>query len=151
MAAVFGLPVSDYLTETGADGTDKPLAREKFYIPGSLMEADVDNTNPLAYGMPGKVDLFFDSSPTFRLAPNAALKGTTAVAWFGGPKTLTSGWAWGQEYLNGGTAALAGKVGKGSVVVLGPEVSFRGEPHGTFKLLFNGLFYGGLEPVMLKN
>ena len=45
---------------------------EKFYIPGSLMRADVDTTNPLAYGMPSQVDIFFDSSPTFRLPPNAA-------------------------------------------------------------------------------
>ena len=34
------------------------------------------------------------------------------------------------------------RIGKGSVIVLGPEVTFRGQPHGTFKLIFNGLFSG---------
>ena len=149
MAEAFGLPYSDYLVEKAPGGPEKPLAREKFYIPGSLMRADVDNTNPLGYGMPSQVDIFFDSSPTFRLTPNAATQGTAAVAWYGSAHTLTSGWAWGEEYLNGGTAVAASKLGKGSVVVLGPEVSFRGEPHGTFKLLFNGLFYGSLQPVTL--
>jgi hypothetical protein len=149
MAESFGLPISNYLVERAPNAADKPLAREKFYIPGSLMEASVDNTVPLAYGMPEKVDMFFDNSPVFRLAPNASSEKTVAAAWFSTPHSLVSGWAWGQEYLNGGTAAVAGKLGDGNVIALGPEVSFRGEPHGTFKLLFNGVLYGGLHPVTL--
>jgi len=148
MAEIFGLPYSDYLVEKAPGAPDKPLVREKLYIPGSLMRADVDITNPLAYGMPRQADIFFDSSPTFKLPPSASSQGTSAVAWYGGPHTLTSGWAWGEEYLNGGVAVAASKLGKGSVVIRGPEVSFRGEPHGTFKLLFKGLFYGGPQPVM---
>jgi hypothetical protein len=31
-----------------------------------------------------------------------------------------------------------------------PEVTFRGEPHATFKLLFNGLFYGNAQAASLK-
>ena len=30
---------------------------------------NVDNTNPLAYGMPKQVDVFFDNSPVFKLEP----------------------------------------------------------------------------------
>jgi len=26
--------------------------------------------------------------------------------------------------------------------MFGPEIAFRAQPHGTFKLLFNGLLYG---------
>jgi hypothetical protein len=33
---------------------------------------------------------------------------------------------------------------------MGPEVTFRGEPHATFKLLFNGIFYGSAQPASLK-
>jgi len=149
VAEWFGIPVKNYLTEKGPDGKDRPLPREKFYIPGSLLRANVDNTNPLAYGMPAQVDVFFDSSPVFRLEPDAELKHTTAVAWFSGSEVLDSGWAWGQQYLDGGTAVAEASVGQGKLVLLGPEVNFRDQPHGTYKLLFNGLYYGSAKPAAL--
>ena len=33
-------------------------------------------------------------------------------------------------------------MGKGHVVLFGNEVNWRGQPHGTFKLLFNGIYLG---------
>lgn len=148
MARLLGLPVTNYLTERGADGKDNPLPREKFYIPGSLMKVTVDNTHPLAYGMQDEADVLFDNSPVFRIVPDAKMK-STPVAWYTGLETLRSGWAWGQAYLDGGTAIAEGNVGEGKVLVLGPEVAFRGQPHATFKFLFNGLFYGNAQPKSL--
>ena len=150
MAELFGIPVKNYLVEMGADGKEHALPREKFYIPGSLMKATIDNTNPVAYGMPDTVDVFFDSSPVFRLEPTAALKRTSAVAWFSGTALLDSGWAWGQQYLDGGTAAAEASVGQGKVVLLGPEVAFRAQPHATFKLLFNSLYYGSAKQAVVR-
>ncbi len=148
MAQLLGVPVANYLTERGADGVDRPLPREKFYIPGSLMRATIDNTNPLAYGMPPTADVDFDNSPVFRIVPNANVR-PTPVAWYSGTETLDSGWAWGQAYLDGGTAILEASIGAGKVFVIGPEVTFRGQPHGTFKLLFNGLYYGSAQLTTL--
>ena len=34
------------------------------------------------------------------------------------------------------------QVGKGRLFIFGPEITFRAQPHGTFKLLFNGIYYG---------
>jgi beta-galactosidase GanA len=149
VAELFGVPVKNYLTEKGPDGKDRPLPREKFYIPGSLLRTSVDNTNPLAYGMPRQLDVFFDSSPVFRLEPDSESKRTAAVAWFSGPEVLDSGWAWGQQYLDGGTAVAEASVGEGKVVLLGPEVNFRDQPHATYKLLFNGLYYGSAKTAAL--
>jgi hypothetical protein len=150
IAEYLGIPVSNYLTEMGSDGKPRALPSDKFYVPGSLLKASVDNTNPLAYGMPDKVDVFFDSSPVFRLGPDAAQKHTQAVAWFNEPHVLQSGWAWGQQYLNGGTAIVEASVGQGKVLLLGPEVAFRAQPHGTFKFLFNGLYRGNARDVEMK-
>ncbi len=150
IAEVFGIPVSSHLVEKGADGKDRALPGEKFYIPGSLLKTHIDNTNPLAYGMPEQVDVFYDNSPVFRIGPTAAMKKTNTVGWYSGTDVLDSGWAWGQQYLDGGAAVAEATVGEGKVVLLGPEVNFRDQPHGTYKLLFNGLYYGSAKPAALK-
>ena len=145
-----GLPIANALIERTEDGSERPLQREKYYIPGSVLKVRVDNTNPLAYGMGGKVDVFFDNSPVFRLRPEALMKGVKPVAWFESDKPLRSGWAWGQRYLQDGVAVVEAQVGKGKLFLFGPEITFRGQPHGTFKFLFNGIYYGRAEPVTLK-
>ena len=149
-AEAFGLPVSNYLTEMGADGQPHSLPRDKFYVPGSLLKMNVDNSNPLAFGMPKQVDVFFENSPVFKLGPTVEMQHTSPVGWFAGKTVLDSGWAWGQQYLDGGTAVAEATVGEGKVVLLGPEVNFRDQPHGTYKLLFNGLYYGNAKDAPLK-
>jgi Zinc carboxypeptidase len=145
MAEPLGIPVKSYLTEKAPDGRTRALPQEKFYIPGSLLKMTVDNKNPLAYGMPETADVMFDNSPAFRLEPDAALKHTSTVAWFSGPKLLSSGWAWGQQYLDGAAAVVDASIGSGKVLLLGPEVAFRGQTYGSFKLLFNALYYGSAK------
>jgi hypothetical protein len=149
VAEALGLPVKNFLSEMGPDGRERNLPREKFYIPGSLMRMNIDNTNPLAYGMPKQVDVFYDNNPVFRMEPTAAMQKTQAVGWFQGTQTLASGWAWGQQYLDGGTAVAESTLGEGKVVLLGPEVNFRDQPHATFKLLFNGLYMGSAKAAPL--
>lgn len=143
LGSLLGLPLGDALTEHGADGKETPLPPEKFYVPGSLLTVKVDNTNPLAYGLGKNVDVFFDRSPVFRMRPDSEILGTKPVAWFADSKPLHSGWAWGQQYLEGGVAIAHARLGKGSVSLLGPEVTFRGQPHATFKFLFNGVSMAG--------
>ena len=149
IAGHFGLPLGNHLAERQPNGTERRLGNEKFYVPGSVLQVAVDATSPLAFGVGDKVDVFFDNSPTFRLEPDAAIKGVKAVAWFDSPAPLRSGWAWGQQYLDGGTAMVEATVGKGKLFLFGPEVMFRGQPHGTFKFVFNGIYYGTATPVNL--
>ncbi|HLK63143.1 MAG TPA: M14 metallopeptidase family protein [Bryobacteraceae bacterium] len=145
----FELPVSNALVERSSDGTDARLPNTKFYIPGSVLQASVDPALPIAYGIPEKVDVFYMNSPAFRLAPGADQKGVRPIAWFSGPKPLRSGWAWGEQYLNGAVEAIEGDIGKGKVYLFGPEITFRGQPHGTFKFLFNAIYLAGATPVTL--
>ncbi|MFW6159813.1 MAG: M14 family metallopeptidase [Acidobacteriota bacterium] len=142
LAYHLGLPVKDGLTEVLADGTVRPLPRDKFFIPGSVLEVRVNNCSPLAYGLPDRVDVYFNRSSVFHLTPEASVKELQPVAWFDKDKPLRSGWAWGQHYLKNGTAVLECKVGKGNLFLFGPEITFRAQPHGTFKFLFNGIYYG---------
>jgi hypothetical protein len=145
LSELLALPVRSALTEIGPDGKDRELPGEKFYIPGSLIKAHVDSNNPVAFGMPSNVDMFFDRSPAFHLSPDAGIHGATVIAWYGRGDLLDSGWAWGQHYLQDSLAAVRIPDGKGSVILLGPEVMFRGQPHATFKLLFNGVFLSAAQ------
>ena len=139
LAAHFDLPVENHLVERSPTGAARRLGSDKFYVPGSILEVNVDNTHPLAWGMGETANLFFRNSPVFRLRPNAAAQGVVPVAWFG-PDSLRSGWAWGETFLEDGVAAVAAKIGDGNVFLFGPEINFRAQPHGTFKLLFNGIY-----------
>ena len=34
--------------------------------------------------------------------------------------------------------------------MFGPDITFRAQPHGTFKFLFNGIYLGGAEETELE-
>jgi hypothetical protein len=92
--------------------------------------------------MPGEVDVFFDESPVWRpraTGANGPTDELRRVAWYEAARPLRSGWAWGQERLQGGLAAAQARVGRGTIYLFGPEILFRAQPHGTFKFLFNGI------------
>jgi hypothetical protein len=142
LAKHLGLPVTNHLVERTQTGVERDLPRERLFIPGSVLQAAVDNTHPVAHGMANKVDVFFDNSPVFTLGPDAAMKGIRPVAWFDSAAPLRSGWAWGQGYLKDGVAIAEAKVGRGHLFMMGPEITNRAQPHGTFKFLFNSIYYG---------
>lgn len=145
-----GLPISDALVEKLEDGTEERLKREKYYVPGSVLQVKIDNGSPLAYGMNERADIYFNNSPVFSLHPDAVAKGVRPVAWFDNPSPLRSGWAWGQHYLDQAVAVIEAQVGKGKLFLYGPEIIFRGQPHGTFKFLFNGIYYGAATITNLQ-
>lgn len=141
LAYHLGLPVRNALTEMTPAGTERPLPAEKYYVPGSILRVTLDSTHRATWGMANQTDVYFDSSPVFKLAPDAVAKGTvTPLAWFSTDKPLRSGWAWGQAYLRDGVTAFSAKVGEGQLIAFGPEITFRAQSHNTFKLLFNQLY-----------
>jgi hypothetical protein len=147
LAQLFELPVGNHLVEKAPDGSSRPIPSEKYYVPGSVLRMAVDNTAPLAHGITNPVDVFFDNSPVFKLAPDATMKGIRPVAWFDTATPLRSGWAYGQGYLEGGVQVIDASVGKGKLILYAPEITFRAQPHGTFKFLFNGIYLAARQPA----
>ena len=135
LATQLKLSIADHLVENG-----QPLPRTKFYTPGSVLAARFDVTQPLAYGLTEETNVFFDDSPAFRLAPGSDTATVHRVGWFDSATPLRSGWSWGQQYLQNGVVAADVRVGKGRVVLFGPEILKRAQPHPTFKLLFNAIY-----------
>ena len=141
LAGHFELPLENHLVENGS-----ALPRARYFVPGSVLSARVDTSHPAAAGVsaaagvPARVDFFFDNSPVFKLGSGAAAAGVRAIAWFDTATPLRSGWAWGQHYLKDGVVAVEARVGKGRVLLFGPEILHRAQPHGTFKFLFNSVY-----------
>jgi len=145
MASHADLPLSNHIV----DGIGNPLTPAEYYVPGSVLRLRVDNTNPLAFGMDETVDFFFNNSPVFRMLPEAHSRGVNPVAWFDTETPLRSGWAWGQNRLKGGVTVVETSIGDGHLYLYGPEVINRGQPHGTFKLFFNGIHLAGATEARL--
>jgi hypothetical protein len=142
----FGLPVRNAVAGV-------PV--ERFFIPGSLLGLSVNNTHPIAYGMPPDGAAFFVRSRAFRVIPPARTGDQQApeqpvevVARYADKAVLRSGWALGGErYLAGKPAVLRVKQGQGDVVLIGFRAQFRGQPRNTFKLIFNTLHGATLQEM----
>jgi hypothetical protein len=145
LAYHLGLPLQSALTERNADGRLRNLPDDKFYIPGSILSVRVDPAQPVAWGLPERLDVYFDRSAVFGRPANLA--GFQPVAWFDSDTPLRSGWAWGQKFLKDGVTLATIAVGPGKLYLFGSEVAFRGQTHGTFKLLFNSLQLATAKPA----
>lgn len=139
LAYHLSLPVSDALTEM-VDGESVRLPGEKYFVPGSVVRMHINTNHAANAGMNPETDVMFNNSPVFRLQPAATAAGVEALAWFGKENPLRSGWAWGASYLQDGVTAFVAPVGQGKFYAFGPEITYRAQAHGTFKLLFNTLY-----------
>jgi hypothetical protein len=143
LGRALGLPIENHLTD--ANGRSYP--GEKYYIPGSLLDVALDTSATIAAGMAPRPTVMFDNSPVMKFGADAAAKGVRALATFDTATPLRSGWAWGQELLKGGVAMAEAPVGKGTIWLFGPEILFRSQPHGTYKLFLNALSGGFQRPA----
>lgn len=144
LAYHLGLPVENALIDKE---TGKPLPQEKFFAPGSVHQVNVDNSHPLAYGMPEKLNIYFNKCPVFELTSGEGVK---KVAWYGSENPLLSGWIWGEQFLKNTVSVVDADVGKGKLFLFSPQITFRAQPHGAFKFLFNGIYYGKAELIKMK-
>ncbi len=116
------------------------LRPEDFFLRGSIVEVITDPTHPVMAGMPDKATVFVDGSPVFE--PQAGFKGTVLARYSESGSPLRSGYLIGEKYLQGKAAALDVELDKGHVVLLGFRPEWRGQPFGTFRVLFNAALFG---------
>jgi hypothetical protein len=103
-----------------------------------------------AYGIGERAIMSFNRSPVFRLPAGAASEGIRRLAWYDSDHALRSGWAVGQQYLNGGLAAIEASVGDGKLFMFGPGIVERAQPHGTFKFLFNAIYLSSAKEARIR-
>jgi hypothetical protein len=120
------------------------LKTTEFFCPGSILDMRVDSSHPIGYGMPEEASGFFARSSAFEIQPSNFAPGGTVrtIVKYGGDHVLQSGWILGESHLYNLAAAVDISMDKGHVVLFGFRVQNRAQPHGTFKLFFNSLYYG---------
>ncbi len=116
------------------------LDTRRYLTHGSTLRAEVDNTDPLTYGMPAEALIFSWDSPVFEITEPFTADAFDRLMTFPGRDVLQSGWLIGEELIAGKAAMVRARSGKGEVVLLGMRAQSRGQTHGTFKLVFNCLY-----------
>ena len=107
-----------------------------FYVPGSILEVDLEEESPLARGLGNSVNAWYwGSSRAFDVSEPEA----TVAARYGRGNPLRSGWLLGPEHLAGKAAVVEVSVGKGSVVLIGFQPNYRSQSVATWPLLFNAM------------
>ncbi len=141
-----GLPLRDALKDVrpprrreASEKTGPP----EFACPNSIVRMEFDSKHPVSYGMPQESAALFTDSLAFDiLSTFEQERAPTVVAKYSGDRLLMSGYLRGEKYLQGKDSVVEVPLGGGKVILLGFGVQSKGQPHGTFKLLFNSLYYG---------
>lgn len=124
------LPVRDVVSD---------LERSEYSASGAIMELLVDPSHPVMSGMPERGKIMVGRSPVF--TTEEGFEGSVLAKYPTEGTPLLSGYLLGEEHLQGYAAALEVKHGGGRVVLLGLRPQWRGQPFGTFKILFNAALY----------
>jgi hypothetical protein len=115
------------------------LRPEEFFLRGSIVEVTTDPSHPVMAGMPEKAAVFVDGSPVFE--PQDGFKGSVIARYQESGSPLLSGYLIGEKYLQGKAAALDVPLDAGHIVLIGFRPEWRGQPFGTFRVLFNAALY----------
>jgi len=119
------------------------LGRGTFFASGSILEVQVDTGHPVMAGMPERSKVFFDRSPVF--TTEDGFEGSVIASYSAEGSPLLSGYLLGEEHLQGQAAAVDVKHGDGHVILIGFRAQWRGQPRGTFRVVFNAaLFHGAM-------
>jgi hypothetical protein len=128
-----GVPAQNVVAGVDADA---------FFCPGSLLKIHVDPRHPIGYGMPDEAEAMFINNGGYVTKASFSHVTSTIVARYPQEPLLRSGWIIGDEKLRGTAAVLDVGMGRGRVIMHTFRVQSRAQTWGTYKLLFNSLFYG---------
>jgi hypothetical protein len=120
------------------------LSSTEFWSPGSTLKVTVDNTNPLAYGMPrNALATVLANNQVYQVVPSNRNERVERIVTFVDRDLLQSGWLLGEDVIAEKAAMVSVGHGQGKVVLIGFRAQHRAQTHGTFKLVFNALMSGG--------
>jgi hypothetical protein len=121
------------------------LERDEFFVSGSILEVEINTDHQVMTGMPERAGIFVDRSPVFDTLET--FQGSVLATYGEHGSPLLSGYLLGEEHLQGHAAALDVSHGEGRVILIGFRPQWRGQPFGTFRILFNAALSGVRQPI----
>jgi hypothetical protein len=115
------------------------LPRDEYFAGGAIVELAIDPSHPVMSGMPERAKVFVGSSPVF--TTEDGFRGRVLAKYAPNGSPLLSGYFLGESHVQGYAAGLDVEHGDGRVILLGMRPQWRGQPFGTFKILFNAALY----------
>ena len=115
------------------------LPRDEYFADGAIVEMLTDPSHPVMSGMAARSKVFVGSSPVFKTLDG--FEGQVLAKYPENGSPLLSGYFLGEEHVNGYASALDVQHGQGRIVMIGMKPQWRGQPFGTFKMLFNATLY----------
>jgi hypothetical protein len=125
----FGLPVTNVVAG---------LRSDQFFCSGAILRTDVKE-HPVTAGLPAQADILFERNEVFDTKPG--FRGTVLASYIANRNPLRSGYLIGADRIEGKAAALDVVLGQGHVILIGFRTQWRGQSHGTYKFLFNAMYY----------
>ena len=138
LADEFNIPVRNTLADAKSD---------QFNCPGSILRVELDQKNPVNYGMPKEAKIFVDGSIAYQTTIPGGGMDREIIARYPADSedVLLSGYLKGGEKLENRAAAVSFSYGKGRLIMLGFRVQHRAQTVGTFKMLFNSIYWAGMQ------
>jgi hypothetical protein len=124
------------------------IPRNQYFTGGSVMRVTTDPAHPVMSGMPATADVFVSGSPVFTTLEG--FDGSVLAKYPADASPLRSGFLSGEKLMQGYAAALDVKRDKGHVVLIAFQPQWRGQPIGTFRVVFNSAFFGGEVAAQAK-
>ena len=115
------------------------LPRKDYFASGSILDIITDPSHPVMAGMPEHARVFADGSPVFTTLDG--FEGTVIAKYAKEGSPRVSGYLLGEKYVQGYAAAVDVKHGRGHAILLGFRPQWRGQPFGTFRVIFNSTMY----------
>jgi hypothetical protein len=122
----------------------KELKSNEFYCPGSLISLNVDNTNPIGYGLEKEIIGYQGSTIAFETSIPFGSYDRSIIVRYPDKNILKSGYLLGEDNLYRKAALVDLKHNSGHVILIGFKVQNRHQTFGTFKLLFNSIHAAGI-------
>ena len=117
------------------------VPRQDYFAGGAIVELILDPCHPVISGMRERSEVVVGSSPVF--TTTEGFRGRVFAKYPAEGTPLLSGYFLGEQHVQGYAAGVEVEHGDGRVVLLGMRPQWRGQPFGSFKVLFNAALYSG--------